>query len=901
MRPFRRLFRLQQHPRDLGRAVDDELRFHLDMTIRELVAAGATEEAARAEALRRFGDVRAARDRLTRIDRAYARRLRAADTLESAWQDARYAARGLRLHPGFAAVAVLTLALGIGVNATIFGIIDQLFFRPPAHVRDPERIAMLSMLQRGETGVGQQTFNYPVYRTLATDLRSAESVAIASFRAEPLSLGSGLQARNVRGMLVSASYFTMLGAGAERGRFFSAEEDAEPAGVPVAVISDGFWRRQFGRDPQVLGKALDIGMQRYTIIGIAPPEFTGTELGRVDVWLPFTAAMARRSASPSWRSNPLPSYAHIFVKVRPGIPLSQLASDVGRAMQEHYAELWFVSGRHVHLTPLRTARSVNLGTNTTITVLLGAMATLVLLITCANCANLLLARALRRRREIAVRLALGVSRARLVRLLVAESVLLALLGGSGALLVAYWSGTVVRLLLFGDVPWVRGSVDTRVLIFTAAAALAVGVAAGLVPALQTSRPRLTDDLKSGAREGGAPRAATRSALLVVQAALALVLLAGAGLFVRSLHNVDALRMGVQPERVLYGTMDLRVTGRSAREGDAIFRDALARVRALPGIAHAAVALTIPFGPSYGADVHVEGRDSLPPGEGPFLNLVGPDYFAAIGARLVAGRDFTDADDRPESPPVVIVSRTMARRVWPGQSALGRCLRLGGAAAPCAQVVGVAEDVRRQEILEDPLYFVYVPLGRAAPELGERLRDRYIVAYAAADAARMIEPVRRAMQTVVPGLPYATVQRIAEMPDVLTQLRRWRLGANLFSAFGLLALLLASVGLFGLISYSVTQRVHEMGVRLTLGAPRWSLGTLVVGQALAVSVLGVAIGLAAALAGGRIVASQLYGVSPHDPLVLAGACLTLLIMAVIASVLPAVRAIRVDPLVALRAE
>ncbi|MDQ3997796.1 MAG: ABC transporter permease, partial [Gemmatimonadota bacterium] len=445
-------------------------------------------------------------------------------------------------------------------------------------------------------------------------------------------------------------------------------------------------------------------------------------------------------------------------------------------------------------------------------------------------------------------------------------------------------------------------VDQRVLAFTMLVALSAGVLAGLVPAVQTSRPELTSALKAGSREGGATRSRTRTGLLVMQAALSVVLLVGTGLFVRSLGRISQIRLGVDVDRVLLGRMDLRATGRSPVDADAVFARALDRVRALPGIQSAAVAATVPFSESFGVSVAVPGhdarsRDERSFGEGHFYNAVTPGYFATIGAPIRAGRDF-GRGDHAASARVVIISETMARRYWPGESAVGKCVRLGGDTVPCAQVVGVAPDVKRQGVFEEARSFVYAPLAQVPPDMTAR---RLVARPSGNDPARLIEPVRRAMQTAAPGLPYASVGLLRDMTNVRQQVRPWQLGASFFGAFGSLALLLATVGLYGVISYMVTQRTHEMGVRVALGAQARDVARLVIREGVGVTAVGAVLGLTAALAGGRFVESLLYEVSARDPLVFVVVAATLMAVAIAATLVPAWRAMRVDPVVALRAE
>jgi predicted permease len=878
--------------RHVEEALDDELLAYRDLLIAEYERRGYTPNDARRAALIEMGG-------LTQVKES-TRDVWAGHAVASAYGELRYTWRSLRRSPGFLVTIVLIIALGIGANATIFGVIEDLLFRPPAYVTNPERIALLSMAAPGDR-LGQQGFNFPVYRALRTGWDGAEQVALAAFEPLDLPVGRGTGAQTVRGFPVSASYFPLLGVEPERGRFFAPEEDAEPNGAPVVVISDGFWSRHFARASDVLGRTLDIGDQRFTVVGVAPPGLTGTELGRVDLWLPITAGMRFLFDHDGWQTNAAATYAHLFVRVKPGVSLGGAELTAERVIGAVFASEWFVPGRSARLTPLRESRSVNLGTDKALLALLAAMAVVVLVTAIANVASLLLARALRRRREIAVRLAIGASRRQLVRLVLAESLIVSVLGGAAALLLTYWSSSAIRTLLFGDIRWTSTFVDGRVVLFAAGTILLTALLAGLLPALESTRSELTTALKAGAREGGGQRSRARTTLIVVQVAMSTMLLVGAGLFGRSLQNVHALPLGVDPDHVLYGTMSLTALSKSADEVDVITRAALARVRALPGIAHAAVALTIPFGPTYGLNVHVPGRDSLPPGEGPFLNLVGRDYFASVGARVVQGRDFADADDTPATTRVAIVNATMARRVWPGTSALGRCLIVGPATSPCARIVGVVEDIRRPSVLEDPTFLVYLPLGQSQAAPASWRRTLYLVMHPAADPMRMIEPVRRAMQSAAPSLPYATVQRIADMSEVVAQLRQWRLGTAFFGSFGILALVLAAVGLFGLISYNVASRVHEIGVRAALGARGPAVVGLVVRQALAVDAAGVAVGLVAALIGERLIASLLYGVSPRDPLVFAVVSGTMLLVGIAASIVPTLQALSIDALEALRAD
>jgi predicted permease len=526
----------------------------------------------------------------------------------------------------------------------------------------------------------------------------------------------------------------------------------------------------------------------------------------------------------------------------------------------------------------------------------------VLLIACANVANLLLARALRRRREISVRLALGISRARLLRLLLTESMVLALAGGATALLVAHWGSEAMRLLLFPAVAWVDAPLNGRVLAFSALVTLLIGFAIGLLPARQALRQQLSAALKSGARAvGGSARA--RGALTVAQSALSVVLLVGAGLFVRSLWNVQRLELGIEPERVVVvsvpfpGPVGLTKAQEAAgRQRQLQFYErALEHVRSLPDVEAGAIAIGTAFRTSYTITLRAPGRDSLPrlPGGGPYVAAVTAGYFETVGTRIVRGRAFTPAD-RAGSERVVIVNETMARTLWPGEEALGQCLLIGGGAQECARVVGIAEPAHRSGFEEQPAMQYYVPIGQEVEIGGYNLLVR-----PRGRAARAQAWIRDAIYAVEPSLSYV---RVSVLRDALEpQLRPWRLGAAMFTLFGALALLIAAIGLYSVIAYSVAQRRAELGIRMALGARGGDIVRLIVRQGLTLVLAGIAIGGISALVAGRYLESLLFRIGSRDPLTFATVAAVLITIGLLASVLPALRARRADPLEALRAE
>jgi predicted permease len=812
---------------------------------------------------------------------------------EAVLSDMSYAMRQLRRAPGFTITVLLAFALGIGANATMFGIVDELLFRPPAHVRAPNEIVTL-VAGTAQGGFGQRTSNYPVFAAIRDHGSGFSQVAAVAALSVPF--GRGDHAANLDGLLASASYFPLLGVVPERGRFFRADEDFAPIGAPVAVISYAFWQRQFSGSTGALGATLQLGDRQFTVIGIAPRDFTGVGYAAPDVWLPISSGGAMQFLGKQWTTQSIATWLRIYARMKPGVPLAAAATDAMRVAREAAPDAFFTqSGWSFRAQPLMTARGEETGASATIATLLGAMSLIVLLIACANVANLLLARGIRRRREMAVRLALGVTRRRLIEQLLTESVLLAALGGVAAIVVAHWGGVLVRRLLLGDLALTSSVLDLRVLAFTAVVALLVGVLTGLIPALQASRAEVFSTISAGGNRGGARRTRAHSALLAVQAALSLVLLIGAGLFGRSLLAVNAQRMGVDVDRVFIGSMNLRSIGRPASEADAVFTRALERVQGAPGIASAAIAATVPFGPSFGRDVGVMGRDSVRHYTSMY-NVVTPDYFRTLGASLLRGRDFADVD-RESAPRVVIVNEMLARRAWGNENALGRCVRVGNDSLPCATVIGVVENVRRQSIFEDSTNFVYLPLAQAR----SWINARFIVARAAGDPAIVAETVRHAMQTAAPQLPFADVRLVKNQPVVRHETLPFRLGAVMLGVFGALALLLAAVGVYGVISYDVGQRTREIGVRMALGARAADVASLVMRDGLRLVAIGGVIGTAIALAAGRLVTPLLYETSPRDPAVLAGVALLLLVVATLACLVPARRAMRVDINTAIREE
>jgi putative ABC transport system permease protein len=824
-------------------------------------------------------------------------------SLDAFTQDMRYVARAIRHSPGFSVMVVLTLGIAIGANAAMFGIIDRLLLRGPAHVVDPDRIVRLYAHEK-DTGGNESTgsvVGFVSYVKLRENTRVFDGLAV--YARTEATVGRGAEAHRANLGRVSWTFFPLLGVRPVAGRFFGAEDDHGPRGNDVIVLDEGYWRRAYAADRDAIGRTMTIGNVQYTIIGVAPSGFTGVELTRRDAWVPIS--LPYWGPGNDWETSWTVNWLQIIGRLKPGVSLAQGGADLTSAHQRAFDGPADSDMRTAtfSVAPVRFNSQGKETTETRVSRWLVAVAAIMLLIACANVANLFLARATRRRREVAVRLALGIGRARLVRLLLAESVVLGMIGGLAGLAVAVAGGRFIRATLLPNVAWIESTIDVRVLAVTALAAVVTGVVVGLMPALHVTRLELTSSLKAGVREGGAQKSRVRTMLTVMQAALSVVLLVGAGLFVRSLWNVSDLRLGLEPDRVMTVAFDwgaisnLAPDARQAERNrqNAFYETALARVRAIPGVEHAAVAVGTPFQSSNSVALGIPGRDSLPrmAGGDPLIRAVSDDYFVTAGTRLLRGRAFS-ATDVSTGARVVVVNETMARTLWPSGDPIGQCLLID--TLPCSHVVGVVEDARRFALREDPAMQYYIPLGE------ERLLGfggRRLFVRARANAMALADPIRAEVRRLDPGIGYVTVQMLQESLD--PQIRPWRLGATMFGLFGGLAVLVAAIGLYSVISYLVMQRRHELGVRIALGARPTDIIGLVVRYGVGLAVVGVIIGCVLAFNASRWIEPLLFDTSARNPVVYAGVTVLLLVVALVASVVPAWRASRVDPIEALRAE
>jgi predicted permease len=824
--------------------------------------------------------------------------------LDSLRQDLKYAMRGLRSRPGFAIAVVSTLALGIGANAAMFGIVDRLLFRPPPLLRNPAATHRVYVQQtfRGERRF-HEVGRYARFTDLARWTRSFSRTAGHSRR--NLAVGVGDAAREMSIGVVSASFFGFFDAPPTLGRYFTEAEDLPPAGAPVAVLSHGMWRTAYGGRRDVLGSTIQIGPTIYTIIGVSTRGFVGLWPDRPPVaFIPITSYAAGtgfQSQNVTWWRTYGWGWMSMIAQRKPGVSIAAADADLTNAMLRSYeaqrSELpsfppASIGRPRAVATSILYERGPNSSSVTKVATWIGGVSVVVLLIACANVANLLLARALRRRREIALRLALGVTRRRLLSQLLTESVLLALLGGAAGIVVAHFAGAILRASLLDRSEAAAGFRDLRTVLFATTAAVTVGLITGLAPLLQARRADLTADLKAGSREGTYSRSRARVGLLVAQGALSVLLLIGAGLFVRSLRNVQSLRLGYDVDPVLLVTLNTRGVQIDSAASVALRQRLLEAAKETPGVENASLQSAVPFWSTWSMSLFVQGIDSVNR-LGQFdLNAVSPEYFSTLGTRILRGRGITGRDTE-RAQRVAVVSENMARTLWPGRDAIGQCMKIVADTMPCTYVVGIAENIKEQSLATDPGFYYYLPAAQYRPQTGGlfvRVRG---------DAPRLAEAVRRRLQREMPGASYVTIMPFSEI--IGSQKRSWRLGATMFVAFGALAMVLAAVGLYSVLAYTVAQRTHELGVRRALGAQATDVVKLVVTDGLRVASAGMAIGIVVALWAGKWVQPLLFDVSSRDPAVFGLVAATLVVVAMAASWIPAMRASRVDPNVALRSE
>jgi macrolide transport system ATP-binding/permease protein len=890
----------------------EEQALHLEAAYEDALADGLSKAEAEARALRSY-DWRLLECELSRAEQPGAKRAlqpsldligrKGGMRMESLLHDLRFGMRMLLKSPGFTAAAALSLALGIGANTAIFTLIYKVMIRK-APVEEPDRLVVVSV----DSGRGLGTvFTYPDF----ADYRAQNEVfeGLVCYAQRALTLNDGGQAERIQGTIISGNYFTALRVQPALGRGFLPEEDKTRGSHPVVVLSYGLWQRRFGADPGLVGKAVNLNGVNFTVVGVAPPEFTGTVPGIApDVYVPV---MMQGQVSPSWKFDPLfgprsrnLSWLEVLGRLKPGVSREQaaaamtaLGSQIAKANPNPDGSPRFdpkfvlEDGSRGHTYLLRDLRFP--------LQMLMATVGLILLIACANVANLLLARAAGRASEIAVRLAVGAGRARLIRQLLTESLLLSTLGGVGGLaLAASISGLVISYTPPNNFSTLTldNRLDLRALGFTLAISLVTGILFGLAPALSASRPDLVSAMKDESRLLGKrfSRLSLRSLLVVGQVALSVIVLVGAGLLIRSLQKLQAIDAGFDPAKVLVMSADVSLSGYDKERGLRFFPELLERVKLLRGVEAASMAAQVPLGVAISSLLKAEGYTPKP-GEdlSSDFNIVGPDYFRTMKIPLLHGREFGPSDTTT-APQVAIINETAASRFWPDQNPVGRRLSLGRAPdEEVREIVGVVKDSKYRRLNDAARPAAYVPFAQ------DYRANMALHVRTSGEPGAMLAAVRREVQALDASLPLYNVKTLEEQKS--SSVYTSRMAATLLTVFGLLALGLAALGLYGVMAHAVNHRTRELGIRMALGAQTGDVLKLILTQGLTLALIGVGIGLLAAFALTHWIESLLFGVRPTDPLTFTAIAMGLTLVALVACYIPARRATKVDPLTALRHE
>ena len=811
--------------------------------------------------------------------------------MEKLLQDIRFGIRQLLKKPGFAALAIISMALGIGANTSIFSLIDTVLLRPlPVH--EPAQLRQVyGTLHNGADITLQSYPNYKDYRD-----RNTVMSGMMAYRIVVSSLSHAGTNQRVWGYLVSGNYFDVLGVKPVLGRAFLPEEDQTPGSHPVAVLSHGCWERRFGSDPAIVGQTVQFNGQPFTVIGVAPKGFIGTEVAYApEMFVPITMAAAMDPGA-KWLESRTSDNLWIVGRLKPGMSEAQAEAGLQTLTAQLAQEYPENAGRGVLLMEpglfLPEIRNSVFG----FAGVLFAVGGLVLLLACVNLANLLLARATERRKEIAVRLAVGASRSRLVRQLLTESVLISVAGGAAGVALAAFINRVVRgIQLPTDISLLFDlRLDWRVLTFTLVLSVATGILFSLIPALQSSKPQLVPALKDEAAMAGFRRSRLRNALVVAQVSLSIVLLLCAGLIVRSLQAAQQMRPGFNPENAVALSFSVVLQGYDEARGRAFYKQVLERAAALPQVQSVALTDNLPLGLNYNSStVYIEGAEAVGKSNLPLAVpfAASPGYFDAMGIPL-RGRDFRMDEDKREDR-VAIVNETFARRFYPGQDAIGKRFNWSGPDSPFFEITGVVPDGKYNSLGENPKPAVYLPLFR---DYGASVT---LIARTRGNPATALAALRAEVQKLDPQLAIYNTKTLSEHMGV--SLFPPRMAAIALGSFGVLALILAAVGIYGVMSHVVAGRTREIGLRMALGAQLSDVRRLIVRQGMMLAIIGSAIGLAIAFGGAQMLKSLLYGVSATDPVTFGGVALVLLGVALFACWIPARRAAQVDPMVALRAQ
>ena len=917
-----RLFRLAVRRKDLAVSeADEEIALHLALRTEQLRRKGLSPEAARAEAERRFGPLDEARGTLHRSATQRENRMRIRDWIDGVRQDLRYALRGLRRNPGFTATAALCLALGVGANAATFSLFDELVMRP-LPVREPGRLVNFSAPgpRNGndnctEAGDCSQVVSYPMYR----DLQQRQQVftGIAAHRNFAANIASPGGAEFAQAILVSGSYFPVLGLQPALGRLISPSDDENDQPTRVAVITYDYWMTRLGGEPDVVGKELYINDHPMTIVGVAPRGFQGTTLGQKPVaFVPITLS---RLVNPWLGDDRLLQdrrqyWLYLFARMKPGVSLEQAHTAMQAVYRPILAELEAphqrdmsaetlerFKARELVVTSGRRGQSSLLGQSRTPLILLFATTALVVLIACANIANLLLARSATRTTEMAVRLSLGAGRRRLIFQMLVESCLLAVIGGAASLVVAYGTLELIASLIPPSGGVSRGAslnlgMNGTVLGFAAALSVAAGLAFGMFPALHSTRAGIMASIRDNAAQGSGSRSASRfrSSLVTAQIALSMALLISAGLFVRSLGNITSVDLGMNVDGIVTFAVAPVLNGYADEASLELYGRIEADIAALPGVSSVTAATTpILTSSSSGANVRVEGFERGPDTDANSrTNKVGPAYFSTLRIPILAGREFSPADRRG-APKVAVVNEAFARKFNIGPNPVGKRIGIGGAQGPLdVEIVGLAKDAKYDEVKGAMPPLFYLPYAQD-DDLGG------MIFYARGSPRGMLRAIPGLIAKLDPNLP---VISLTELPrQIEANIYIDRMVGILSAAFALVATLLTAVGLYGVLAFTVAQRTREIGLRMALGADSARVRRMVMGQVGRMTVVGAVIGIAAAIAIGRYAQSLLFELEGHDPVTMIASVLVLSLVAGAAGFVPAWRASRVEPMRALRSE
>ena len=811
--------------------------------------------------------------------------------------DLRQSLRSLVRSPGFTATAAITLAVGVGTTTTLTSALDSMLFRPPAGVTEPEQVVRTYFrFTHPQWGTYTNSgVSYPDFTSIGK--ATTISGAAAQYRGGA-SLGRGAEARDVSIFGVSGGYFGMLGVKPQVGRLIVASDDQPGDASTVLVLSDRFWRVRFGGDRSIVGTTVPIDDAKYTIIGVAPAGFDAGGMQAPDVYAPLNtlaAKMAGGGGNLDYLEDQGWAFIQVLARLKPGVTPEQASAEFTALVRANRDTTFRSPLQQVRVGPVQEARGPDFSGTSNLMLCLAAASFLVLLIACANVGNLLFTRGLVRGRELAIRKALGAAQWRVARQLFLEGVWLALMAGATGILICVWVGEVLRRYILPAGIAANFTIDARVLLIAIGTSMIAAVLASLLPALRVVRGDLTNVLKDGSAGGGFRRSRFRAALVVAQVGLSVLLVAGAGLFIQSLRKALAIDIGYDRAQLIMVRADPRRAGFTGVETGQAFDAMVETALRDPSVESVALANGEPMGWSMSRSLRIAGQDSMPrmSSGGPYIQSVTGGFFNTMGVTLRRGRLFTDADRR-EHPQVAVIGATMAEKIFAGTDPIGKCLLIAKSEV-CTEVIGVVDNGIRYSPREEPQAMYYVPLpptSRETEHLTMFVRTR-------GSAVPVVRPLQAALQLAVPNLPYVEAR---DFESVLApRFESFDLGARLFGLFAVLALLLAGIGIYGVLAYTVRGRRHELGVRLALGAVPGRLLTMILSDGMLLALLGTAVGIAGALAAGKLIASMLYGVTAADPATLLSAGGTVMLAALLAGLIPALRATRTDPVSALRGD